>query len=207
MNSLQSWSNNSAPVDEEEMLIRLKYAAPQIGAMRGQEITNWSMALLLKIHVITGWVIPANQLMNILVDQFEKKLTEDYSMLNTEEIEYAFRSGGTQVKDWGKEMNLNLIDQVLTPYVSKRLLASANEEQKKSKPPVQKVYTDEEILNQRRLHIEQAFQAMKKGYYPILHRYFAEVLAADDLLKPNENIAEFFVRKLNSNAANIYIAK
>ena len=145
--------------------------------------------------------------MNILVDQFEKKLYEDYPMLNTEEIEYALRSGGTLVKDWGKEMNLNLIDKVLSPYVSNRLLASANEQQKKYKPPIQKIYTDEEILNQRRFHIEQAFQAMRKGYYPILHSYFVEVLSSDEFLKENETLADFFVRKLNSDTVNIYIAE
>jgi hypothetical protein len=47
---------------------------------------------------------------------------------------------------------------------------------------------------------------MKKGHYPILHNYFAAALADVDLLKPNEIVANFFVRKLNSNAANIYIA-
>ncbi|MEP7111364.1 MAG: hypothetical protein ABI760_25435 [Ferruginibacter sp.] len=164
------------------------------------------MALLLKIHVITGWVIPASKLINILVDQFEKKLVEDYGMLNTEEIEYAFRKGGTMIKDWGKEMNLNLIDQVLSPYVDNRLQASANEEIRKSRPTVQKIYSDEEILNQRRGDIEQAFQAIKKGYYPIHHCYFEEVLSRDGLLKEGETIADFFVRKLNSNAGNIYIA-
>lgn len=145
--------------------------------------------------------------MNILVDQFEKKLIEDYNMLNTEEIEYAFRKGGTMIKDWGKEMNLNLIDQVLSPYVDNRLQASANEEKRKSKPPAQKIYSDAEILNQRRCDIEQAFQAMKRGYRPTLHSYFEEVLAGDQLLKEGETIADFFVRKLNSNAANIYLAE
>lgn len=206
-NYSQGLSRSSGPEDEEEKLIRLKYAAPQIDSLNDPEIKKWSMALLLKIHIITGWVIPGSQLMNILVDQFEKKLMEDYHLLNTEEIEYAFRKGGTVIKDWGKDMNLNLIDQVLVPYVENRLQASANEEKRKSRPPPQKIYTDAEILNERRSQIEQAFQAMRKGFYPILHSYYQEVLTGDELLKEGETLADFFVRKLNSNTQNIYQAE
>jgi uncharacterized protein (DUF433 family) len=47
----------------------------------------------MKIHVITGWVIPVtSELYTILKDQFQKKITEDYGELNPDEIEFAFRS-------------------------------------------------------------------------------------------------------------------
>lgn len=192
--------------DEEQKLIHLKYAAKQICQMNDQEINLWPKALLLKIHVITGWVMPENQFFNILVDQFQKKLIEDYGNLNTEEIEYAFRKSGTIIKDWGKEMNLNLIDQVLIPYLSERVEASANEEKKKD-PPVQKIYTDEEILNQRRGHIEMAYQAMRSGHLPILHIYFPEVLHMDGLIprSTDEVMNEFFVESLGKGIENIYI--
>jgi hypothetical protein len=202
--------------DEEEEIIKHKYAAPQIRRI-AENIQDWSMILLLKIHVITGWVIPENPLKNILIDQFEKKLLEDYEMLNVREIEYAFRKTGTLIKDWGKEMNLNLIDQVLAPYVDVRLTASANEERRKFSAPPQKLLSDEEIVDERRGQIEQAYQAMRKGYYPLLHDYFLEVLKADGLLKEHEEIegalrtvkyellAEFFVRMLNGQALNIYV--
>ncbi len=71
--------------------------------------------------------------------------------------------------------------------------------------PEQKVYTDEEILNQRRGEIETFYQALRKGYLPILHIYFEEVLIKDNLLNEGENVEQFFVRKLNSQAENIYI--
>lgn len=205
--SLQSWTKPYEQTDEQDKIIRLKYAAPQIGIMTESEVKKWSMALLLKIHVITGWVIPASQLMNILVDQFEKKLIEDYGSVNTEEIEYAFRKSGTTTKDWGKEMNLNLIDQVLGPYIDNRLTASANEERLKTKEPNQRIYSDEEILNQRRGHVEKAYQAMRQGFYPILHVYFEEVLCTDGLMMLGETIADFFVRNLNSGVQNLYVAE
>lgn len=191
--------------DEEKQMISMKYKAKQIAGMSEQEIKNWGKALLMKIHVITGWVIPANEfLFNILKDQFEKKLQEDYGMLNTEEIEYAFRRTGTTTIDWGKEMNLNLVDQVLQPYVSKRLDASAAEEKLTANKPAQKIYTDEEILNERRGEIELAYQGMRKGHVPLMHVYFPEVLMADGFIKEEADIAQFFVDRLNSQVECIY---
>jgi len=190
--------------DEESLMIQKKYAAPQICQMNAQELIVWPKALLLKIHIITGWVIPSGDLLNILVDQFQKKLIEDYGNLNTEEIEYAFRKSGTVIKDWGKEMNLNLIDQVLIPYLQQRIEVSANEE-KRSKPPVQKIYTDEEIMDQRRGHIEMAYQVIRSGKTPLIFGYYAEVLVHDGFIKTPEDMDQFFVDRLNGGFENIYI--
>lgn len=205
-NSLTSSKQSLAVLDEENVIIQKKYAAKQIRQMNDQELSLWPKALLLKIHVITGWVIPASDLLNILIDQFQKKLIEDYGNLNTEEVEYAFRKSGTVIKDWGKEMNLNLIDQVLIPYLQERIEASANEEKGKH-PPVQKIMTEEEITNERRGHIESAFQAMKDGRLPIMHIYFPEVLHMDGLIPAanEEAMTEFFVEALGKGRENIYI--
>lgn len=105
--------------------------------MSEADVNKWAKALLIKIHVITGWVIPESaEFLNILIDQFQKKLVEDYPELNPDEIEYAFRSKGTVVEDWGKAMNLNLLDKVLIPYRNERFLLSRMEEQVKPPPPM-----------------------------------------------------------------------
>lgn len=97
--------------------------------MSESEVLLHCKALLLKIHVITGWIIPSSdELYMILKDQFQKKIVENYSELNPDEIEYAFRSRGTTVEDWGKDLNLNLIDKILIPYLHDRYLLSATEE-------------------------------------------------------------------------------
>lgn len=102
--------------------------------MSEKEIKIAAHAILLKIHVITGWVVPADEtFLDILLDQFKKKLAESYSNVNMDEIEYAFRVYGTEVKDWGKAMNLSLIDEVMIPYLDKRSEVSRIEEQKKQK--------------------------------------------------------------------------
>lgn len=69
--------------------------------------------------------------------------------------------------------------------------------------PVQKIYTDEEILNQRRGELETAFQAMKKGNLVILHTYFSEVLIQDGLMSEEEKIEDFLVRSL-ATTQNLY---
>lgn len=95
--------------------------------------TKWTKGLIAKISVITGWVVPYNEVLNILVDQLEKKLTESYPNTNPDEVEYAFRERGTLLEDWGKEMNLAMFDKVMIPYMEKRFEASKVEQQQKEK--------------------------------------------------------------------------
>lgn len=163
--------------------------------MSAEELRISIHKLLLTIHIITGWILPSNDFLDILLQQLELKITDSYENMNTDEIEHAFRSN-SEVKDWGHNMNLNLIDEVLMPYISKRFELSKIEERIKEPAPEQKIYTDEEILNQRRGEIETAFQAMKQGRFPIIHTYFEEVLKEDGFIK-NETIAEFFAAALS----------
>jgi hypothetical protein len=101
--------------------------------------------LLLKINVIVGWTIPAkDELMDILTDQFTKKLAESYADVNAEEIEYAFRNRGLEVKDWGKALNLTLIDEVMLPYLQVRSDLSKMEESKSFQMPT-KIERDSEL--------------------------------------------------------------
>lgn len=120
---------------EEIKILDYKYRSKQFEIMNFDEKIISTHALLLKIHVITGWVVPQKELMDILIDQFEKVLSEKYSKYNSDEVEYAFRNFGTQVKDWGKSMNLSMIDEVMSPYMEKRFELSRYEEQKKMLPP------------------------------------------------------------------------
>lgn len=99
------------------------------------ERERWFAAqtLLLKIHAIKGWTIPVSELMDILIDQFQHKLEDRYQNVTIAEIEYAFRNS-TDVKDWGKAMNLSLIDEVVIPYLDNRFDLSQQEE--KLKKPI-----------------------------------------------------------------------
>ena len=121
--------NKFTPILQENKVIEIKYAAPCFGRMSEDERKLAAHSVILKISAITGWTIPASdQILDILVDQFEKKLNESYRNVNAEEIEYAFRNRGIETKDWGKALNLTLIDEIMVPYLETRFELSRLEE-------------------------------------------------------------------------------
>lgn len=128
-------------------MIDLKYKAPPFSKMDPMQLHKAAHVVLIKLHVITGWNMPQPEYLDILLDQFEKKLIESYPNVNIEEMEYAFRNN-PGIKDWGKAMNLNLIDEVMVPYLERRLEVSRMEEHQKVKqialPPAQ--VTDQEFI-------------------------------------------------------------
>jgi hypothetical protein len=114
--------------------LAVKYSKlPRFSKMAPAEIFIEAQRLMLKIHVITGWVIPDDPLMGILIDQFSKKMTEDYGNMNADEVELAFRKNSGH-KDWGKSMNLALIDEVLSQYLAARVSISRMEEYANKSP-------------------------------------------------------------------------
>jgi len=88
-----------------------------------------AIKMLMTISAITGWTLPnPGPMLDTLLEQFEKKLSESYANINSEEFEYAFRNKGLDIKDWGKALNLALIDEVIKPYLHDRADISLQEE-------------------------------------------------------------------------------
>lgn len=199
-------------------MVSLKYASKRIGEMNLVELLLQTKAMLSKIHVITGWVIPnKDEVLNILVDQFQKRLVENCSELNPDEIEYAFRQYGTTIEDWGKEINLNLLDKVLLNYIEKRIQVSKDEEKIKSElyKPEQKIFTQEELDDSAREDAERQYQMFLRGYELVNPEISKQILVADGLMKDcetyenglrkdAETVIDFFKRRLNAGALNIY---
>lgn len=174
--------------------------------MTEQETMMWGKTLLLKIHVITGWTIPDSDLLVILVDQFQKKLIESYPDMNTDEIEYAFRQSGTTVKDWGKAMNLSLIDEVLIPYLGQRKVLSHELEERKLPPPPPVILTDQQLDDLHRQDVEQFYQRCRNGAsIYVLPEYFKDILIKDGLMTIDESLVNFFVQRLGNMAQHIYV--
>jgi len=115
---------------QQDQILQAKYAGIRFGQMAPQQLEVFAEALLIRIAVITGWSLPEQKVYGILVEQFRKKLVEGYPHVNPEEIEYACRNYGTTIQDWGKKVNLSLIDQAMIPYLEKRRESSALEERK-----------------------------------------------------------------------------
>jgi len=139
---------------EESKILELKYRSTTFAKMLPEKLLHEATVLLLKIHVITGWEIPQKELMNILIDQFTKKILESYSNLNVDEIEFIFRNKPIEIKEWGKAMNISLMDEVIIPYMEKRFELSKVEEQKKQ--------VDYKISEEEKEKIDREYQEFLK---------------------------------------------
>lgn len=136
---------------EASQIIELKYCKRPVCKLNQEELFNVINVLIPKIHVITGWQLPAESAIVILIDQLAKHLNESYKLVNREEIEYAFRKYSGQIKDWGKNFNLGLFDEVMGIYLTERQKASEIEERIRNKPtPIATIeapkHTDEENI-------------------------------------------------------------
>lgn len=139
------------------------------------ELLKTTAVLILKIYIITGWVVPNNELKHILIHQLSKKIKESYGNVNEAEVEYAFRNNLT-VKDWGKSMNLVLIDQVLSDYLEKRSDVSRAEESYRLRleapppDPKEEELSDEDFIEANRsvFTLTKQYGLIAPGCYDIL---------------------------------------
>lgn len=144
----------------ESLIIQRKYSAKAVRALSPIELEATCKALGIRIAIITGWQLPEPAHQRIFWEQLAKYLLEQYPTLNHEEIEYAFRTKSSNVKDWGKSMNLSLFTEVLDPYTTERKAASIIEAQEAAKIESQaKELPMAEMSDDER--IETAFQIWK----------------------------------------------
>lgn len=181
-------------------------------------------SLLLKISISTGWKMLEGTALNVLIDQFSKKLREDYLSLTPAEIEYAFRNT-SDVKNFGSAFNLQLVDKVLVPYMNRRAnlrefadntfkeLPSAKIDQKVSDENAYE-YWKKEILNGcqvgyipsdlvdviiRHANVKPSPKSMENSIYKaqthILHDYSVRLTSTD----PKKRLGDFL--ELNNTIA------
>ena len=126
----------NALTEEEAKILDAKYSGRRIKDLEDGEVSIHAEALLARIHIITGWKLPENEiLLNALNHEFGLQLKSRYINMTIEEIALAMREYGVQVKDWGKAANLSLIDEPIQEYLSRRANISKLEEQKQPEPP------------------------------------------------------------------------
>jgi hypothetical protein len=174
---------------EEKNVLVLKYKSKRYGIMNDVELLLSAKIALLKINVITGWLPPADEQLEVLIDQFTKKLREGYSNVNPDELEYAFRTNST-VKDWGKIMNLALIDEVMAPYLEARHSISRIEETA-NKPP-QKAIADIPMSDQELLTATFETYKILLNYNFIPESVYAYLVGAGKLVLDTENKKRIF---------------
>jgi len=172
---------------EEAQVLTVKYQSKPFSRMSPAEMEMAANTLLLKVHVITGWTIPADEIMLLFIDQFKKKAIESYSLVNPDEIEFAFRKYGVGVKDWGKSMNLSLIDEVMQPYLELRSEISRFEESKTNSMPIalpESKMTDDQMFE----WIKEVGQKYQSGQYSyrMIPVFMYDFLNEKGLIKANK---------------------
>jgi hypothetical protein len=175
--------------NEEKNVLILKYKSKQYGKMTDVEILLSAKIAIFKIGVITGWQAPVQEQLEVLIDQFTKKLREGYSNVNADELEFAFRSNST-VKDWGKSMNLALIDEVMAPYLEARHSISRIEETA-NKPP-QKAIEDIKMTDSELLTATFETYKILPNYNFIPESVYAYLVGAGKLVLDTENKKRIF---------------
>lgn len=76
----------------------------------------------------------------------------------------------------------------------------------KEPAPKQRIYSDDENDNLHRQDVEMYYQRCRSGQVPYnMPDYFKAILVKDGLMKQEESLSLFFVKKLGSNATNIYV--
>jgi hypothetical protein len=125
----------------------MKYLLPTFSNLPAIDLGRYAKGLLVRLHTITGWKLPDDDFfLNTLVAEFTKYLTENCGDLNPEEIGYAFRNYGLEIKDWGKSMNLQLIHDPISEYRKIRADISNMEERlREAKKPEKPVETTGEV--------------------------------------------------------------
>lgn len=135
---------------QEKKVVALKYAAKRFGVMSEEERDLAANKALVLISMITGWTVPSKpDLTEMLVLQLAKKMLESYADVNIEEFEYAFRNKGLDIKDWGKALNLALIDEVMKPYLHNRADLSLQEEKISTQLPKSDIEKEPEPMSDK----------------------------------------------------------
>lgn len=190
---------------EIDIIKAAKQSFPKIRDWDEQDLkAEILMNLITVIHVITGWKLPDDAAyIKVLCEELALMLKEDFYMLNLSEVRLAFRKN-RKVQDWGKSMNLNLVAEVLGNYCTERERIGEEERRLNLAPAKQVIYTDEQIINERRAEFENAYQAMRQGYFPIIFDYYEELLVLDGLLPLGDNLHEWISTQLNNGVERVY---
>lgn len=125
-----------ALTEQEAKILDVKYQGKRIKDLPEAEIALYTEGLLTRIHIITGWKLPENEmLLTALNHEFCLQIKSRYRELTIEEITFAMREYGVAVKDWGKYANLSLIDEPIQEYLAARKSVSKIEEQHRPEEP------------------------------------------------------------------------
>lgn len=186
-------------------IILAKRSQPPVSTLKPIEKRTGIEALVVKISVITGWIIPASPYKEVFLNAFEQQIEKEYPHLNLQEMELAFMKYGTRLPDYGKEMNLSLFTAVLDSYRADRKEAERNANLEAENRLKIDPMTDDQMINEARGEIEFYYQQRKRGNdRPLTFPFWAEVLVLDKFIGATDQMESFFNYCLQKNIKNIY---
>jgi hypothetical protein len=117
---------------EEAEIAKVKYLVPCFKTLPEIELVGYVQGIVKRVKVITGWAIPELQEDRlILYSEMAIHFKEKWSTYNAEEVIYAIRNYSGE--NYGKDINLKLIDEAMDKYASIRAEISRKEEQEKNR--------------------------------------------------------------------------
>lgn len=171
--------------------------------MSENEILIVSNGILFKISVITGWSIPNDKTyQDALVAEINFKCIEDYYDLTIEEVMYAMRNYSKHVEDYGKALNLQLIDKVIDLYRKDRMRVSLLEQSKLKEE--QRIFSEAELENSERENVEICYQRFLKAIPLNYPAALAPIMIKDGLIKDESTVVEYFKHHAASGSKNLY---
>lgn len=186
-------------------IILAKRSQPPLSTFMPMEKRTALEALVVKISVITGWVVPASPYKDVFFNALETQIQNEYPHLNLAEMELAFMKFGTRLPDYGKEMNLSLFTAVLDLYRGERREAERNASLGAANALKIDPLTDDQLVNEARGQIEYYFQQRRKGNdRPLTFPFWAEVLIADGYIQEADQMDRFFTYLLQNDIPKIY---
>lgn len=190
---------------EQKNILIVKYTGRRIEQMNDKELGIGTELTLIKISIITGWQIPDHEMYSrVLIEEMLNKFKEAYGDLTFAEILYAMRNFGSAVEDYGKAINLSLIDKVINAYRAERIKAS-QEEEKNIIPEEQKIFTQEELDNSAREVAQLTYSRYLSGgelFNPEINK---AILMKDNYMKEGQTVVEFFKACASVGMVEIYV--
>lgn len=106
---------------EMQQIAEVKYSGPRFSNIDTLDIPLVTKTLLAQICTITGWLMPENKFaQQALVKEFQCYCMEIADDMTPDEVRYAMRHYALGIKDWGKAVNLQMINEPLIEYRNAR---------------------------------------------------------------------------------------
>lgn len=190
------------PKTSEETALERAYWSTAISRANLEELKQVLRRVMVMVG-LRGINFPNEKEKAVLISHIIK----NYGGIRIEEIPLAFEmaiTGKLGIDDTNCYENFSCayFSKIMNAY--KLWSAQAVEHLKIDKVPPQRIFTEQELENSQREDAERQYQLFLKGYELNGVEINKVILEKDGLMKPDENVIDFFNDKFNAGFKNIY---